>query len=159
MKRDRIQIIGVGSPAGDDRLGWEVIARLATHLPSDIACDLRALDRPGTGLIEYLRGSDECWLVDALWSPEAPGRYHRPGLEQLRRWKGGAAGSHGFGLADTLLLAEQLGALPPRLELHCLTIDAADPLGEQLSPAVDAGVDGLVQRLYQRLIDSVDHSA
>lgn len=159
LKAERLQIIGIGSPSGDDRLGWEVIARLNALLPDGIACDLSALDRPGSGLIEYLNRSDDCWLIDALWSEEAPGQIKQPTLEQLRQSTTGVSGSHGFGLADTLLLAQRLGALPRHLELHCVTIDSAELLGEDLSPEVDAGVDGLVERLYRQLMERAEHSA
>ncbi|GGB81094.1 hydrogenase [Marinobacterium zhoushanense] len=158
MSSARLLIIGVGSPAGDDRLGWEVIARLKAKLPDEANCDLWALDRPGAGLIEYLDRAEVCWLVDALLSKDTPGRYLQPGLELLMQSDDRASGSHGFGLADTLRLAERLGMLPQRIELHCLTINSADTLSEQLSPAVDAGVNGLVERLYQRLIDGMDHA-
>ncbi|KEA63015.1 hypothetical protein ADIMK_2539 [Marinobacterium lacunae] len=159
MKHDRLQIIGLGSPAGDDRLGWEVIERLEAILPETAECDLTAYDRPGAGLIKHLAEYKHCWLVDALWSADdEPGVYTRPDLETLKHARTGVAGSHGFGVADTLMLASRLGALPDSLELHCLTINSADRLGEHLSPAIDAGVDGLVKRLYQRLIQSVDHS-
>lgn len=158
MSSARLQVIGVGSPAGDDRLGWEVIARLKAQLPAQTRCDLWALDRPGASLIEYLANAEWCWLVDALLIEGTPGRYCQPGWKQLMRSGDSAVGSHGFGLADSLRLAERLGMLPARLELHCLTINAADTLSEQLSPAVDAGVNRLVERFHQRLVDDMKHA-
>jgi hydrogenase maturation protease len=152
-------IIGVGSPAGDDRLGWEVIARLQQRLPAQLNVELIALDRPGSGLIPLLQGSDGCWLIDAIATTGAPGRHLQPDLSELAQVGAPVSGSHGFGVAESLQLAATLGVLPAHLELHCVTIGTANLLGEQLSPAVDAGVDGLVQRFYQRLVQSVDHTA
>lgn len=154
-----LKIIGIGSPNGDDRLGWEVIQRLSAQLGSNHEIELITLDRPGTGLIDYLAGQEECWLVDAIKSDKPPGCYLQPGLNQLLQAGSATAGSHGVGLAEALQLAGILGLLPKRLELHCLTISTADIVSEQLSPAVNAGVDRLTQRFVERLEKHVVHTA
>ncbi|WP_432698155.1 hydrogenase maturation protease [Marinobacterium sp. YM272] len=155
----RLRIIGIGSPSGDDRLGWELISRLSARLGDRPDVELIALDRPGVALIDYLSGQEECWLVDAVKSEQAPGCYLQPGLDQLLQAGSATAGSHGVGLAESLNLAATLGLLPHHLELHCITIGTADLLSEQLSTTVDAGVDGLTQRFVQRLEKDVVHTA
>ena len=154
-----VRIIGIGSPSGDDRAGWELINRLSARLGGRSEVELIAMDRPGTGLIDYLSGQRACWLVDAVKSDDPPGCYLQPEVDQLLQAGSATAGSHGVGLAETLNLAGVLGLLPKRLELHCITISTADIVSEQLSPAVDAGVDGLVQRFLERLEKHVVHTA
>lgn len=157
---DRLRIIGIGSPGGDDRLGWTVIERLSERLDAGNDVELIALDRPGVGLIDYLAGQKECWLVDAVKSEEtAPGCYLQPGLDQLLQAGSATAGSHGVGLAESLALAGTLGLLPQHLELHCITISATNIVGQQLSTTVNTGVEGLVQRLFERLEKNVVHTA
>lgn len=145
-----VQIIGIGSPCGDDRAGWEVIRRLEQRLPPGHGLQLIALDRPGSGLIPLLQQDSRCWLVDALRS-DRPGQHLRPRPGQLVSDPGTVASSHSPGLAASLRLAEVLGLLPRELELHCISITAADPLADTLSPPVEAAVDRLVEYCCQRL--------
>ncbi|MBT00463.1 MAG: hypothetical protein CMI01_17605 [Oceanospirillaceae bacterium] len=154
-----LRIIGVGSPSGDDRAGWEVIDRLKPRIPVQWSIELIALDRPGSGLVEWLANVPECWLVDAIQVEGVPGRCLQPGLDELLQADVATAGSHGFGLSESLNLAATLGLLPQRLELHCVTIREADIFGQQLSTAVNAGVNGLVSRFHERLVKQFDHTA
>ncbi len=144
----QLQVIGVGSPAGDDRLGWELIALLQQRLPYHHRLRLQALDRPGPELIEQLALAEETWLIDALFSAPA-GTILHPSATMLA----GAEihSTHGFGVSDSLQLAAALGRLPERLELYAISIAAADPLAEQLSAPVRLAVSQLAQRLAAQI--------
>lgn len=146
-----LKIIGIGSPFGDDQVGWEAIRRLQQRLPATAAVQLIALDRPGCGLIQTFRDADCCWLIDALGTPGPAGRYLQPGLGELASHCAPVAGAHGWGLLETLQLATTLGMLPSRLELHCITIGGIELSSERLSDEVCAGVDQLVTELCKRL--------
>ncbi|SEG49502.1 hydrogenase maturation protease [Marinobacterium lutimaris] len=157
---DKLKIIGIGSPNGDDRLGWTVIERLSERLGERKDVELIALDRPGVGLIDYLAGETECWLVDAVKSErKAPGCYLQPGLDQLLQAGSATTGSHGVGLAEALNLAGTLGLLPQRLELHGITIGTTNIVGQDLSLAVNTGVNRLVERFLERLEKNLVHTA
>ena len=64
-----IRIIGLGSPFGDDQVGWRVIELLQDRLDPQV--DLVALDRPGAALINWMAGAQRLVIVDAP-SPDMP---------------------------------------------------------------------------------------
>ena len=110
MKR----IIGVGSPFGADRLGWLAIDHLEKCLLPD--CELVRLDRPGPGLLEYFKGAEQVVLIDAVLSRAEAGEAVTVSVDELADC-GCLTSSHGFGVAEAVVLAGQLGALPSRLHL------------------------------------------
>lgn len=121
------RIIGVGSPFGADRAGWEVADYLQTAgFPERFPdLDWRILDRPGPRLIEWLAGMDLVVIIDALLGG-VPGR---PRIVDAAALAGNEAdlSSHGFGVAEALAIAEALGDLPRQLAI--LAIEVGD--GEQ----------------------------
>jgi len=108
------RVIGVGSPFGADRLAWVAIDHLQRL--GLAGCELIKLDRPGPLLLAQFQGVETVVLLDALVSEEAPGRASPLTLEELQQ-AGGTTSSHGFGVAQTLVLAARLGELPPRLHI------------------------------------------
>jgi hydrogenase maturation protease len=125
-----IRIIGVGSPFGADQLGWLAIDHLvACSLPN---CELMKLDRPGIGLLDHFQNVDQVILIDALLSQEATGRVVLIQADELVDCES-LTSSHGFGVAETVAMAAQLGALPARL--HLIGILVGDDLS--LIPSMD----------------------
>ncbi len=123
----RLRIIGVGSPSGDDQVGWLTIdALIESGLGSDGDVSLDKLDRPGAHLISLLEGSEWVILVDAMSSNTHPGSIRR--FDQLD-WPGYSQGlsGHGLGVLDALQLARELGSLPARLDLYGVEIGSVRP--------------------------------
>jgi hydrogenase maturation protease len=134
----RILVLGVGSPFGDDRFGWEAAealrysAAINTAAPGRI--EILALDRPGAMLPVHWRETDIVILLDAVRSGAVPGTRHCLDARDLP----GAhvsCSSHGFGVASAIGLAQALGNLPSKLLLRGVE---ADPAWRDsgLSPAV-----------------------
>lgn len=121
----RIRIIGIGSPAGDDRAGWWVIDALrgsGVLEQTPHAVEAISLDRPGAQLISHFRGADAVILIDAIKSGGAPGTVHRvDDIARLDDYHG--LSSHGFGLASALKLARALDTLPECLIVYGIEID------------------------------------
>ena len=113
----RAVVIGVGSPFGADRLGWDTVSVLEAHGLSaggEGVIRLCRLDRPGSGLLEAVTGADLAVIVDAVRTGAAPGTLHRfPDPTALPA--GAPVSSHGFGLGEALGLGAALGELPPRV--------------------------------------------
>jgi len=125
----RVRIIGLGSPFGADRIGWqvaEVLRARLVHDPlavgrSDIAAgiEIELADRPGVGLLSLMEGAPEVILVDAILD-EGAGR----GGTRVR-WVGrdelaglaASHSSHALGVAEALALGEALGQLPGLLSI------------------------------------------
>jgi len=143
-----IRIIGLGSPYGDDRAGWDVVARLRGTLPTDI--DLQALDRPGAGLINWLDGVDHLVLIDAV-AAGRPGRVLRIDPGAVARTPSGFS-AHALRLDETLRLAQTLDCLPRRMELYGITLATLDGAGP--TAEVGAAVDELADWLQHDLTGS-----
>ncbi len=145
---DRLHIIGVGSPFGDDRLGWTVAEQLrnSSYLkarqPGRIAVSI--LDRPGVMLLAHWDGTDDVIVIDAMRSRCARGTWRRLAVDDLAFSP--PVTSHGFGVAGALELARALGHLPRRLCLYGIEMDDSWA-GPGLSPAVAAAVPTLVREV------------
>jgi len=146
--RDCIHIIGVGSPFGDDRLGWvavETLQRSATLAAAGGgSISFAVLDRPGALLLAHWHDAERVIVVDAVRSGAPPGTRHRlrPG-----EWAATASvSSHGFGLASALELARALGDLPQHLVLYGIEIDPTCS-GFCLSEPVRHSLPDLIQEV------------
>jgi hydrogenase maturation protease len=146
-----VTIIGIGSPFGDDRVGWSVADALAERLSASEARVLK-LDRPGTALLDEVAGRHRAVLVDAAATGAAAGTLHCIALEDLPATSAGS--SHGLGLADALQLGRSLGVLPAHLCLYLVSIDPDNARlpGADLTPAVAAAVEPLAAAICKRLV-------
>jgi hydrogenase maturation protease len=82
-----VRILGMGSPFGADRIGWQAIDALGStgitrgQPPGWVS--LVCLDRPGARLLEALAGAEAVILIDAMRSGAPPGTLRRLQLDQL----------------------------------------------------------------------------
>lgn len=153
----RIRVLGLGSPAGDDQLGWRVTAELerSSFVAEHIAqIEVLALDRSHATLLELMAGAEQLVLVDAVRTQAPPGTVlecqdvnalHTPDGVPVSEWP----------LADSLQLAAALQQLPMHWTVLATVIDAKHD-GPLLSDAVFASVPVLVERIEQLLHKSVD---
>ncbi|GAA0796085.1 hydrogenase maturation protease [Marinobacterium sediminicola] len=139
-------IIGIGSPFGDDQVGWRVIDQLRQMgLPS--AIQLLSLDRPGPELIEQMQGGASVTLIDAVISEQHPvGCCLELDPDQLAQLD--TCSSHGFGLSNTLALAQQLDQLPTRLRIFGVSIRTPG-MGDGVSEEINAAAHALAQQLAE----------
>lgn len=116
MNNVNILVIGVGSPFGADRFGWQVIEELETR--GDLACDeirLESSDRPGTLLLDYMQGVRKAILIDAI-TGGTPGNVRIIDKTQLIE-QSSIHSAHQFGVAETISLGETLNLLPDEIIL------------------------------------------
>ena len=137
----------MGSPfRGDDAVGPAVAKRLRAIGALVLDC----ADEP-TRLLDVWEGLDPVVVVDAVRSGAAAGRLHRidagdgPLPRDLR-----LASTHAMGIADALELARALGRAPRRVVVLGLE-GSSFAMGEEMSPAVAAGIDGLVASVIQEM--------
>jgi hydrogenase maturation protease len=113
-------VVGLGSPWGDDRVGWEVMARLRHRLaPGDWA---EALTHP-LHLLDIPPHYRQWIIVDASRGGGSPGTIQRLIWPDARLMAARTVSSHGLDLAVVLELAMRLGRLPPRVVIF--TIEGA----------------------------------
>ena len=139
-------IVGLGSPHGDDQLGWIAVDRLRMRLPEGVSAVKAA---SGVELLGFLVGQEDILIVDAA----APAG--RPGSIRFFVWPCAdlAAHSpwstHGLGLVEALQLAETLGRIPGRVMIATVEAQRTAP-GSTLTPAAARGLDDLVESILQR---------
>ena len=138
-----VRILGIGSPAGDDQAGWLTVDALeANGVPQHFALGqitIARLDRPGAGLISLLENAAWVILVDAMQSNGKAGEIRSFNLEDWAVYSQGLS-SHGFGVLDALSLAQELGSLPPRLDLYGIEIGSVTPGEEPGAPILAAAL-------------------
>ena len=139
-------LVGLGSPYGDDRLGWHIAEIVQSHQPPGLS--IRRAMTP-IALIDWLDGVEQLVICDACQGGGWPGGaycWHWPdeALAPVR-----FSGSHDLELAAVLGLAEQLGLLPPRVTIWAIEAKPALPsdlqLEKDLSSEVLAAVPALVE--------------
>ncbi len=147
-----VRIFGVGSPFGEDRIGWQAIEALNRSgilrgfPPGWVS--LSCLDRPGARLIEDMNGALAVILIDAMRSGAPPGSLRRLDLDRLEAW-GASLSSHGMGVAGALGLACALGQLPERLVI--LGIEIGEPQAHPQPRVCHAALTRLVTEELERI--------
>ncbi|MEJ2480957.1 MAG: hydrogenase maturation protease [Acidihalobacter sp.] len=152
----RLSVLGIGSPFGADRIGWEVVEALGARHPQSRYArgELRigSCDRPGVGLLEQLRDCEEVWIVDALEGGRA-GRLRWLVPEELAQTRERFS-THGAGVAEALALGAALNEPLPAISL--LAIETGDETSAQLpQTCLSAALDELSARLRERLGEPV----
>ena len=155
-QKPKLVVIGLGQELrGDDAVGIEIVRRWELEYPEkanlpDIQVEIAGL--AGLDLLNLMEGMQAAILVDAVQSGAAPGSLHELGTEELASFEAGAGSAHGWGVAETLAMAEAVGnALPGKLLL--LAVEAEDmSLGAGLSPAVQGVLPQAVERLQEKVI-------
>lgn len=151
-----IIVIGVGSPFGIDRLGWDIVRLLQQHgllkplVPATLT--LAAADRPGTRLVAMMKGAELAIIIDVVQSGLEPGTVVRLNQDDIYNAPHQVS-VHGFGVADVIMLAEKTGDLPPRLNIFGLEMGQDTdwtPTQGQKSKLVDAIVKEITSFMEAR---------
>jgi hydrogenase maturation protease len=125
-------LVGIGSPHGDDRAGWEVVDRLASRAPEGVV--IRQAQVP-MDLLGWLDDFERLVVCDAAHHLGPPGhtcRWKWPADEiEATAW----SGTHHLSLAATLALADRLGRSPPDVIVWAIAGESGEP-GTQLSAEV-----------------------
>lgn len=111
-----IKVLGIGSPFGDDQVGWKVIELLKSHLPFSEHITLGQHDRPGARLLELMGGANTVYLIDAIKSGHPLGTIHCFKNTEIFTIKNHLS-THDLGLAQALQLAKALDVLPEHVIL------------------------------------------
>ena len=157
MPKTKFLVIGLGQELrGDDAAGLEVVKRWQAEYPEtardpELVVELSPL--PGLSLLSFLECVEAAILVDAVQSGAPVGTVHVLQREHLAAFGTDARSAHGWGLAETLALGEELYAdkLPKRIRL--LAIEAGGlELGSRLSAAVQAALPAAAQKLQELVL-------
>jgi hydrogenase maturation protease len=147
MGETPVYVLGIGSPHGDDRFGWEVVSRLGGTLP--VGVRVIAASNP-LAITEVPPGCELLVIVDACRGAGSAGSVHEFAWQDLRLATTPVTSSHGIGLADALKLVEALGKLPARVIVIVAEWESAEP-GCGLSSVVEAAVPKVVARVLAEI--------
>ncbi len=144
---------------GDDAAGIEAVRRwervhAETAARPDVLVQYNEL--PGLALLDLLEGFDAAVIVDAVEGMAHPGRIHRVGPDEPESFTTGAKSAHGWGVAETLKLGQQLGLLGPQLRIRLVGIEAAQtgmgmPLSDAVEKALPAACEAIEAEVRQLL--------
>ena len=148
-------VLGIGSPFGDDRLGWDVISllqqrpRLLPYMPNTLS--LQCCDRPGLRLLELIRNAKQVFLVDALKTNTTPGKVHRLCNDEITA-QCNSLSSHEIGVAQALQLGKVLQQLPSEISLFAIAIKG-DNLTFECSVTIDHAIKQLADQLEVEILN------
>ncbi len=147
----KILILGVGNLLlSDEGVGVQVIQRLQERyrLPDNV----QVLDGGtlGMDLLYYLEGVETLLIVDAVETGRPPGTLIRLAGNAVPAFLSVKLSPHQVGVPDMLFAARLKGSEPPDIVLWGVQPASLD-IGLELSPAVAAQVDPLVERLCEEL--------
>ena len=142
----RTSVVGLGSPHGDDQIGWRVAEEIGGRLAPEV--DVRCLSVP-IDLSHALDGYQRAVLIDACRhygnSPRiARWLWPSPEIALIR-----ASGTHAFGLPETLAMMERLGCLPGEVIIWGIAGENFAP-GAALSQALLLAIPKFVEQIIDR---------
>lgn len=144
--KPRVLIIGVGNLyRADDAAGRHAARRLREACAADVS--VIELDGEAADLLDAWEGSEFVILLEALAAAGPPGGIRRfeVGLDPIPLTFDRSS-THALGVGEAIALAQALGRLPPRLVIYGIVGERFD-WSETLSPAVEAGLADLVDRV------------
>ena len=151
MTTPRTLVVGIGSPYGDDQLGWVVANRVANKLRYNQHQVTARVAKSPVDVLSWLENVERLVVCDACHGQGLVGRVHQwtwpaPEVERTA-W----SGTHDVPLPMVLSLAEQLGRLPKQVVLWAVEASDRSDVISELSPEVSAALPDLVNRIVDQL--------
>lgn len=159
LLRPNTLIAGIGSPHGDDQIGWHLAQSLSVRLGAAAAVRLCAIP---ADLLEMLAGVDQLIVCDACQGSGPPGSLHRWEWPHLDIVHDERRGSHGVSLHEILKVAEALDRLPRSVAVWTVEGFQYEP-GQSISSALLQRIveitDSILHREFPAKVDSACQTA
>lgn len=157
-----VLVVGLGSPHGDDQLGWLVVDRVVDRL-NQLAEDAPQMMAQRSALhfrralvpadlLDWLPGPRRLVLIDACAGLSLDEPWRKLDSTAWELFATRAATGHLIGLPSVLKLASQLGHLPCEVELWAIRGEVFEP-GATPSDAAHARASQLAACLTARAQD------
>lgn len=115
-------LVGLGSPYGDDQLGWQIAKMIEQRYPKLLS--VRCSQSP-SAVLDWLDGVNRLWICDACRGTRGMGSCHVWNWPAREIAPVRFGGSHDADLASVLTLAELLGQLPRQVTIWAVEAPAA----------------------------------
>ena len=156
---DIILLLGLGNDIlTDDAVGLHVVRQLQSALAGHPAIDVRETTEMGLALLDFITGYATVVIVDAIQTGRAaPGFLHELDAGALQQLTGRTP--HFVGVSETLALGRQLGlAMPAQVKIFAVEVEDPFTLGTAMTPALQAALPGIVDRVRCALLASLLHA-
>ncbi len=147
----RTLILGVGNRIlSDEGVGIHVIERLTAEY--EFSEEVLVLDGGtlGLDLLYYLEGVENLLLIDAVQNDGTPGTLSRLEGDDVPAFMSIKMSPHHIGIPDMLFAAKLKGIYPKNVVLIGVQPERLE-IGLDLSPAVEARVETLVEQVLEQL--------
>ena len=142
-------IIGLGSPHGDDRVGWEVIHALGDLGAQSPSVLISVVSQPWD-LLNHFQSQDLAVLVDACVTGQSPGTIIEVDVDDLKQYPRSRSSSHGSTVPEAIEMAAALGTCPKRFVILGIEVAAWKP-DSPLTPAVKHAIPRAAERIVHLL--------
>jgi len=143
-----MRIFGIGSPFGDDQVGWRVVEWLQNQKSLQKNWHLECCDRPGLNLLNLIQDATVAILIDAVQSGAPLGTIH-VWNNDITHYETDQLSTHGFGLSDALQLGKTLDCLPNTLIIYGIEINQLN--NETLSESAENAAKKLTSRIRKEI--------
>ena len=144
----RLLLLGRGNDIlTDDAVGLHVVQALRHELGAHPGIDIYETTEMGLALLDFITGYRTVVIVDSIQTGKvAPGCLHELDAAGLNQLTGRTP--HFVGVGETLALGRHLGlAMPEQVRIFAIEVEDPFTLGTVLTPALQAALPGIVQRL------------
>ena len=151
--KDKILILGIGSPFADDQLGWLVADKLAEIVNSKNIDNIivESVDRPGLNLLNYLDSNyNQILLIDAVYAKSKPGTIYHLKASQILSFDGFLS-SHSIGVSPSLALANALNMDISNIEFYGAEGERLNEKDDIVSDVITDTIDVLTNMIITRL--------
>jgi hydrogenase maturation protease len=153
----KIKVIALGQTMrGDDAVGFHIINTWQRNYPlqaNNPQVGVEVLELPGPNLISALENVRFTVIIDAIMTGQtAPGFVHIINPNLLSSFTSDTKTAHGFGVAESLLLAKKL--IPPEdfPVIHIIAVEIAQvDLGADPSPEILAAAPQAAKILQEKI--------
>ncbi len=148
----KILVLGLGNDImSDDGVGIAVVQELERSILPLESVMMRVTSEMGLSLLDYLEGTDVCFIVDAIYTQKAP-----PGtlyeLEERDLSCINGAAPHFLGIREVLSLGRVLGFdMPSKVTMHAIEVSDPFTVGTKLSDDVARAIPLTISRLLDAL--------
>ncbi len=143
-------VLGLGSPHGDDQVGWILVDKLNAVVSLEVVCE--KLSTPAHGLVNILPQYDRVIVIDAceMGKPAGEYVYHEDGSGFLHI-SNRQISSHALGLADSWQLLKKLQLPLPEISLLLIQIGQTEAMAP-LSDGVEKQLPEMLDVLNEMVI-------
>lgn len=144
-------LIGIGSPYGDDQLGWMIIDELSQQTQLCEHLTLYKSKGSGTDWYTLLPGHERLVFFDALISLKPPGSIINIKSNELdQAFAQRRHSTHGISLSESISLADTLGLLTIPVQVFGVSVGTC-PSNNQLSDILLCCIPSIVDDLAETI--------